>query len=91
MVTREERLRDALSSAFDPVRLDIVDDSAHHAGHAGATPAGETHYAIVMVSAAFRGQSRVARSRAVHAQLAPEFSAGLHAVSLRLLAPDEPP
>jgi BolA family transcriptional regulator, general stress-responsive regulator len=67
----------------------VTDDSAHHAGHAGARPGGETHYSVVVVSDAFRGMNRVARSRAVHAVLEAEFAGGLHALSLVLRTPDE--
>lgn len=63
------------------------DESALHAGHAGAAPGGETHYRIRMTSAAFAGQSRIARHRAVNAALKAEFEAGLHALALELDAP----
>jgi BolA protein len=89
MLNRYDRLHAALTAAFTPVQLEIVDDSAQHAGHAGASGAGETHYTITMVSPAFTGQSRVARSRAVHALLDQEFKAGLHALSLKLRSPTE--
>ena len=65
------------------------DDSASHAGHAGAAPGGQTHYAVEVVSAAFGGVSRVERSRRVHALLDAEFSGGLHALSLMLRTPEE--
>ena len=58
-------------------------------GHAGAQPGGETHYNVLLVSEAFRGMSRVARSRAVHAALAAEFAGGMHALSLMLRTPEE--
>ena len=90
MRTRSDRIATALTQAFAPAELRIEDESAHHAGHAGAQPGGETHYAVLLVSDQFRGMSRVARSRAVHAALAPEFAAGLHALSLSLRAPEEP-
>ena len=89
--TRAGRIRQALEAAFAVTALEIVDDSHRHAGHAGAAPGGETHYSLAMVSADFTGQGRLARSRAVHAALATEFAAGLHALSLRLLAPEEVP
>ena len=53
------------------------------------SPGGETHYNVLLVSAAFRGMNRVARSRAVHAALAAEFAGGLHALSLTLRTPEE--
>ena len=86
---RASRIRCALLAAFPGAAIDVVDDSGHHAGHAGAQPGGETHYSVRMVSSAFAGLGRLARSRAVHATLEPEFGTGLHALSLRLLAPDE--
>ena len=84
METRIDRLRAALTAAFAPTLLEIVDDSGRHAGHAGAAAGGQTHYTVRMRAAAFTGQSRVARSRAVHDVLAPEFASGLHALSLSL-------
>jgi BolA protein len=85
--SRAERMRAALLAAFSPDHLDIVDDSDRHAGHAGAHPAGETHYTVRMVSAAFAGESRVARQRAVNRVLAAEFETGLHALALDLSPP----
>ncbi|MFC3123949.1 BolA family protein [Pseudoroseomonas globiformis] len=89
MSTRADRMRTLLLTAFTPEELNITDDSHLHAGHAGARPGGETHYTVRVVSSGFAGQSRVARSRAVHAALEAEFGAGLHALSLRLLTPEE--
>ncbi len=87
--SRAARLDAALRTRFQPTRLEIVDDSQRHAGHAGAHPAGETHFNVLMVSAAFEGLSRVARSRAVHEALNQELQGGLHALSLVLRTPDE--
>ena len=86
---RAERIRRAVLAAFPAAAIDVVDDSRLHAGHAGARPGGETHYSIRVVSPAFAGLNRLARSRAVHAALDREFGSGLHALSLRLLAPGE--
>lgn len=86
---RAERIRGALLAAFPAAAVDVVDDSHRHAGHAGARPEGETHYSLRMVSPAFSGLDRLSRSRAVHAALGAEFGGGLHALSLRLLAPGE--
>jgi BolA protein len=71
------------------VRLEIVDDSHRHAGHAGARPEGETHFSVTVVSAAFAGLSRVDRQRRVHAALAAELRTRVHALALRTLTPDE--
>ena len=89
MTTRAERIRGALERAFPPAQVQVQDDSHRHAGHAGARPEGETHYSVQVVSPAFAGMNRVARSRAVHAVLEAEFGTGLHALSLRLLTPEE--
>ena len=86
--TRADRIRQALAP-LDPVQLDVVDDSARHAGHAGATAAGETHYNVLLVSPRFAGLNRVARHRLVNQALAPEFETGLHALSLVLKTPEE--
>jgi BolA protein len=87
--SRADRIRAILEEAFAPARVSIVDDSAKHAGHAGARPEGETHYSVVVISPAFAGRSRVERSRAVHSLLEAEFRAGLHALALKLLTPEE--
>jgi BolA protein len=70
--------------------LEVVDDSARHAGHAGARAGGESHFNVVIVSAAFEGLSRVQRQRGVHAALAEELAGPIHALSIKALAPGEP-
>jgi stress-induced morphogen len=87
--SRAARLEATLRQAFAPAVLRVVDDSARHAGHAGARPEGETHYSVLVVAEAFRSLSRVARSREVHRALAAEFAGGLHALSLTLRTPEE--
>ena len=91
--SRADRIKATLTDAFSPTLLSIQDDSAHHAGHSGAQAGGQTHYSVLMVSAAFAGQTRVARSHAVHAALADEFGppevGGMHALALTLRTPEE--
>jgi BolA protein len=88
-----EAIRDKLTAAFAPSALDVTDESAAHAGHAGAARgdggAGETHFHVRMVTAAFAGVSRVERQRRVHAALAAELAGGVHALSLKLQTPNE--
>lgn len=86
---RADRIAALLQAAFPPAEVAVQDDSHRHAGHAGARPEGETHYTVRVVSPAFAGMSRVARSRAAHEALAAEFGSGLHALSLRLQTPEE--
>ncbi len=89
MQNRAGRITATLSTLFTPTVLEVRDDSHRHAGHAGARPEGETHYAVLMVSPVFAGQSRVARARAVHEALAGELAGGLHALALTLRTPEE--
>ena len=89
MPNRAARIESALRNHFAPLVLQVTDESAKHAGHVGATAAGETHYSLVLVSDRFAGLGRVERHRLVNQTLAGEFGAGLHALALTLKAPDE--
>ncbi len=86
---RAQRIETILRDALAPMTLRITDDSAQHAGHSGARPGGETHFSVLCVAETFAGQSRVARSRAVHELLAGELANGLHALALNLRTPEE--
>jgi BolA protein len=89
-MTRAERIREALA-ALSPTELSIVDDSARHAGHAGASAAGETHFIVTIVSPAFAGRTRIERQRMVYQLVDAELRSGLHALQLTTQAPGEPP
>ena len=78
-----------LQEAFQPITLKLDDDSDRHAGHAGAAPGGESHFNLLIESAAFAGLSRVARQRAVYAVLKDELAGQLHALSVKAYAPGE--
>ena len=84
-----QAIRDKLTAAFQPERLEVVDDSARHKGHHGAPDGGESHFNVVIESAAFEGQSRIARQRAVLAALAEELAGPVHALSITAKAPGE--
>jgi BolA protein len=86
----KQQITEKLTEAFAPVRLDVTDESHLHAGHAGHREGGETHFRVYIVSASFAGKSRVDRHRLVNAALAPAFAAGVHALALTTLTPDEP-
>ncbi len=84
-----QSLKDKLTAAFSPTQLVIDDDSARHAGHAGARPGGESHFNVTIRAAAFVGVSRVQRQRLVYAAVADELAGPVHALSVKALAPGE--
>ena len=84
-----EAIRHKLEAKFAPARLEIVDDSDKHRGHAGHREGGESHFTVVIEAAAFTGQPRVARQRMVYAALAEELAGPVHALSVKALAPGE--
>lgn len=87
-MTRLELIRAALESALQPTHLVIEDQSAAHAGHAGAAT-GRGHFHVDVVSAAFAGEPPVARHRRVYAALGRLMDTDIHALSLRARAPGE--
>ena len=89
MNTRDTIL-EKLSRAFAPSRLDVVDESDQHVGHAGHREGGETHYRVYIVSDAFRGKSRIERHRMVNEMLAAELKGGVHALAIHASVPGEP-
>jgi BolA protein len=84
-----ERIDAKLTAAFHPLRLEIIDESARHAGHTGSRPEGETHFRVEIVASAFEGFSRLDRQRLINQSLNKEFADSLHALSLKVLTPDE--
>ena len=80
-----------LRAHLSPSLLDVRDDSAKHAGHAGARPGGQTHFSVRIVSSAFEGLRPVARHRLVYSVLQPLLDAGLHALAIDAKAPSEVP
>lgn len=80
MTTRVDRLRAALEKSLQPTLLEIRDDSAKHAGHAGAREGG--HFHVTIVSAAFAGVSPIERHRMVYAAAAELMGRDIHALSI---------
>ena len=78
-----------LNSALSPSRIELSDDSEQHRGHGGYNPAGESHFSLVIESAAFAGKSRVERQRLVYAALGDLMRERVHALSIRASAPGE--
>lgn len=85
----EAEIRRRLATALAPSTLELLDESAQHAGHAGAAPGGNTHWRLTIVSAAFTGQSTVARHRMIYAALGELMQNPIHALSIRARAPEE--
>lgn len=86
----QARIHDKLARTFQPLRLEIVNESDLHAGHHGSPGTGESHFRIMLVSAAFAGRNRIDRHRLVNDTLAEELRDGVHALALKALAPGEP-
>lgn len=88
-MTRQDRIAAALNKVFQPLELEVSDESDQHHGHGGWREGGETHFRVRLVSAAFVGVSRIARHRLVTDALADEFAGGLHALAIQVKAPGE--
>ena len=87
-------IREKLTAGLSPERLEIEDDSGRHAGHhheggVDGRVGGESHFNVTVVSAAFEGQGRVQRQRAVNDLLRSELAGPVHALSIRALTPTE--
>lgn len=89
MATVAETIREKLQASFDPAQLEVIDDSAKHAGHSGARAGGESHFTVKITASAFAGQGRIQRQRQVHAALASELAGPVHALSIQAFAPGE--
>ncbi len=84
-----ETMRQKLTAALAPERLEIIDESDQHAGHAGAREGGESHFRLLIVAGAFAGKSRVERQRLVYGLLAEEMRERVHALALTTQTPEE--
>jgi BolA protein len=89
-VSAAEEIRRRLQT-LAPLHLDLVDESAKHAGHAGAAPGGETHWNLTIVSAAFTGKPAPARHRMIYQALGDLMQEPIHALSIVARAPGENP
>ncbi len=86
--TRTQRLIDRLRAGLAAEQVEVEDESALHAGHAGAS-GGAGHYAAVVVSARFAGLDPIARHRAVYAAVGDMMPGEIHALALRTYTPEE--
>lgn len=78
-----------LTHALAPTRLEVINDSHHHAGHTGDDGTGESHWTVVAESAAFEGLNRVARQRLINTALADLLATRIHALAIKAKAPGE--
>lgn len=82
-------ITDKLRGAFLPESIEVVDESHLHEGHTGHRPGGGTHFRVYIVSAAFKGKSRIERHRMINEVLAAELAGGVHALALEVKAPPD--
>ena len=80
-MTLEAEIRHALGS-LSPDSLDVINESAKHAGHAGDDGSGESHWRVVISAPSLQDMSRIARHRAVHAALGPDIIGRIHALAI---------
>ena len=83
--TIEKKLTEALA----PSKIDLVDESALHAGHAGARPEGESHFRVLVVSDMFENRGRLERQRMIYQVLGDLMASDIHALSIKALTPGE--
>lgn len=80
-----QRIHALLTDAFAPLALSVEDDSAGHAGHAGAKEHGGGHFTVRICAADFAGKSRLQSHRLIHQALAPLFPRAIHALSIEII------
>jgi len=85
----EQEISRILTEAFAPSRLDVINDSERHHGHAGHDGSGESHFTVEIESAAFAGVSRLQRQRLVNAALGDIPGQRVHALAIKARAPGE--
>ena len=85
----QQEIETILEREFHPARLEVINDSARHHGHAGDDGSGESHFTVVIESAAFTGKSRLERQRLVNRALGDIPGERVHALAIRAVAPEE--
>lgn len=84
-----QEIETLLRGAFSPTRLEVINDSAKHSGHAGDDGSDESHFTVLIESAAFEGRSRLERQRMVNGALGDIPGQRVHALAIRAFAPGE--
>ena len=85
----QQEMEQLLEAAFAPTVLDVVNDSAMHHGHSGDDGSGESHFTVVIESAAFEGKNRLQRQRMVNAALGDIPGERVHALAIKATAPSD--
>ncbi|MCB9991663.1 MAG: BolA family transcriptional regulator [Rhodospirillales bacterium] len=83
------QIEQILTESLAPEKLELINESHLHAGHAGDNGSGESHFRVIVVSGRFAGLNRIARHRMVFAILQEKLETMPHALSLKAFAPDE--
>jgi BolA protein len=83
----EETIREKLTEAFTPEKLEVVNDSHRHAGHAGSPGTGESHFRVEIMSETFAGLSRIECHRLINGALEKELAGPVHALTIKTSAP----
>jgi BolA protein len=81
----ETEIKDAITSGLTPESLEVINESAMHAGHAGDDGTGESHWKVVIRAPSLDPMSRIARHRAVHSALGPAIIGRIHALTIDIL------
>lgn len=89
-MTVEQQIRESLMIALEPTRLDVINESHLHSGHASSPGTGESHFRLLVVSPRFAGQSRLERHRLVNEALGSLLRNKIHALAIKTFAPGEP-
>ncbi|MBC3860847.1 BolA family transcriptional regulator [Undibacterium jejuense] len=89
-MSRFDQLKNRLTNALQPVVCELQDDSAAHAGHAGAASGG-SHYNLKIISHQFEGLNRISRHRLVYDAIGDMMHTDVHALAIVALAPSEIP
>lgn len=89
-MTVEQQIRESLMIALEPTRLDVINESHLHSGHASSPGTGESHFRLLVVSPRFAGQSRLERHRLVNDALGSLLRNKIHALAIKTFAPGEP-
>ncbi len=88
-MTTKASIEKQLKQHFQPLHLEVIDESAKHATHAEARKSGGGHFQVTIVSAAFVGKTLLERHRAVNQVLGEELKQSIHALALKTLTPEE--